>query len=192
MKTTFVILSAILISLVLFSCSATKEPVVAKNADLNADFKSLKTYAWTKDIDEIPNDQVFIGPNGVFVFNNQSVRKMIKDAVQYELDAKGYKMDPNSPDMLVSFSVFEQPATLRTTDGYATLSSGEKVRTEDNLAYTDVKPGTLIINFIDAKKNKQIWQGFASGILKAGQVKDESKVRHAVSRIISEFNYNSV
>ena len=186
-------MSALLFSSVLlFACSATKEPVVAKNSDLNADFKSIKTYAWTKSIDEIPKDQVYIGPNGVFVFNNESVRKMIKDAVQYELDAKGYKMDPDSPDMLVSFSVFEQPATLRTTEGYATLSSGEKVRTEDNVAYTDVLPGTLIINFIDASKRKQIWQGFASGILKAGQTKDESKVRHAVSRIISEFNYSNV
>ena len=191
-KKNVIVTAAFICAVILFACASSKDPVVAKNADLNADFKSIKTYAWVTNIDEIPGDRFFIGPNGVYVFNNVSARKMIKDAVQYELDSKGYKMDANSPDMLVSFSVLEQSGALRTTEGYVTLLSGEKVRTEDNVSSTDVKPGTLIINFLDAKNNKQIWQGFASGILKAGQLKDESKVRHAVSRIMSEFNYNSV
>lgn len=79
------------------------------------------------------------------------------------LDVKGYKMDMNFPDMLVSFSLLEQSGTLKRTDGYVTLSSGEKVRTEDNVSATDLKPGTLLINFIDGNNNKVIWQGFASG-----------------------------
>ncbi|MEJ7831085.1 MAG: DUF4136 domain-containing protein, partial [Segetibacter sp.] len=63
---------------------------------------------------------------------------MIKDAIQYELDSHGYKrMDGNGADMLVSFSVLEQRGRLRTTEGYVTLSSGEKVRTEENVSYTD-------------------------------------------------------
>ena len=78
--------------------------------------KSINSYSWTRDIDNIPKDQLFIGPNGVLIFNNESGRKMIKDAIQYELDSRGYKrMDGNGVDMLVSFSVLEQPGRLRTT-----------------------------------------------------------------------------
>jgi hypothetical protein len=31
-------------------------PVTGKNVDLSADFKSIKTYNWTSDIDNIPGD----------------------------------------------------------------------------------------------------------------------------------------
>lgn len=174
------------------SCRTTrKAPVVGKNSDLKADFNNIKTYSWTAGIDNIPNDKIFIGPNNVYIFNNESGRKMIKDAMQFELDARGYKKDESNPDMLVSFSVTEQPGKLRTANGYVTLSSGEKVRTEDNISFTDVKPGTLIINFIDAKTNNVIWQGFASGILHADEVSNETKVREAVSSVFSQFKYNN-
>ncbi len=192
MKKIFLIMPGVLIfSMMLFSCTSAKAPVVGKNADVSADFKSIKSYSWSRAIDNIPNDQLFIGPNGVLIFNNESGRKMIKDAIQYELDSRGYKMNGGEGDVLVSFLVLEQPRSLRTTNGYVTVASGEKVRTEDNVSYADVKPGTLIINFIDAKTNRQIWQGFASGILQADQMRDESKVRQAVSSIFSEFKYNN-
>lgn len=174
------------------SCTAGKRSTVAgKNADITADFKDVETYTWTAGIDNIPQDAIFVGPNGVLIFNNESARQKIKNAIRYELDSRGYKADINNPDMLISFSVLEQPASLRTTNGYVTLSSGEKVRTEDNVTYTDVKPGTLIINFTDLKSGKTIWQGFASGILQADQMNDEAKVRQAVSTVFNQFKYNN-
>lgn len=193
MKKIFLIMPGVLIfSMMLLACTSAKAPAVGKNADISADFKDINSYSWSRAIDNIPNDQLFVGPNGVLIFNNESGRKMIKDAIQYELDLRGYKMNSGEGgDMIVSFLVLEQPATLRTTNGYVTVSSGEKVRTEDNVSYTDVKPGTLIVNLIDAKTSKQIWQGFASGILQADEMRDESKVRLAVSKIFSEFKYNN-
>jgi hypothetical protein len=174
------------------SCTSSKKaPVVGKNSDITADFKDIKTYSWTADIDNIPKDAIFVGANGVYVYNNESTRKMIKDALQYELDSRGYKISVSDPDMLISYLVTEQPASLRTTNGYVTLSSGENVRTESNVTYTDVKPGTLIINFIDVKSGKMIWQGFASGILQPDQLNDEAKVRQAVSSVFSQFKYNN-
>jgi hypothetical protein len=116
---------------------------------------------------------------------------MIKDAMKYEFDSRGYKLDSNNPDMLVSFLVTEQAGSLRTTNGYVTVASGERIRTEDNVSYTDVKPGTLIVNFIDAKSGKMIWQGFASGILQPDQMRDEAKVRQAASSVFSQFKYNN-
>jgi len=173
------------------ACSSSKTPIAGKNKSLNADFDEIKTYAWRSDIDNIPTDKVLIGPNGVFIFNYESGRKMIKEAIEYELSAKGYQMVEANPDMLLSFLVLEQPASLRTTKGYVTLLSGEKVRTEDNVSYTDVKPGTLIIDIIKTEKNNQIWQGFVSGILKAEEMNDQSKVRNAVSTVFKQFSYNN-
>jgi Domain of unknown function (DUF4136) len=187
------LLSGLLIFVVLQqSCTASKKTaVVGKNADVTADFKDIKTYDWSADIDNIPKDAIFVGPNGVYVFNNESTRKMIKDAMLYELDSRGYTRSTTNPDMLISFSVLEQPARLRTTNGYLTLPSGQNVQTGDNVTQTDVKPGTLIINFTNAKTGKMIWQGFASGILQADQTNDQAKVRQAVSSVFNQFKYNN-
>jgi len=183
--------SSILLVLAFFmqGCTSSKMPVAGKNKSLKADFEEIKTYAWTSDIDNIPTDRVLIGFNGIFIFNNESDRRMIKESIQYELSAKGYQMVETNPDMVLSFMVLEQPASLRTTQGYVTLSSGEKVRTEDNVSYTDVEPGTLIINI--NKTDKPIWQGFVSGILKAGEMNDQSKVRNAVSTVFKQFTHNN-
>lgn len=178
----------LMFSFLMQACSSSKNPVDGKNKSINADFKGIKTYSWRSDIDNIPTDKVLIGTNGIFIFNNESGRKMIKDAVQYELSAKGYRMVETNPDIFLSFIVLEQPASLRTTQGYVTVWSGE-VRTEDNVSYTDIKPGTLIINI--TKNDKQIWQGFVSGILKAEEMNDQSKVRNAVSIIFEQFSYNN-
>ena len=191
-KVIFMMLGISIFMVLQQGCSASKEtPVVGKASDINENFKKIKTYSWTSDINKIPNDKIFIGPNSVYIFNNESGRKMIKDATQYELDARGYKMAATNPDMLVSFSVTEQTGRLRTTNGYVRVSSGEKVRTKDNIGYADVQPGTLIINLIDAKTSEVIWQGFASGILHADQVRNETKVREAVSSVFSQFKYNN-
>jgi hypothetical protein len=174
------------------SCTArSKASVAGKSADVKADFNSIETFNWTADIDNIPKDVIFVGQNGVLVFNNESARKKIKDAIKYELDSRGYKPAVDDPGMLISFSVLEQPSSLHTTDGYVTLSSGEKVLTEKNVTYTDVKPGTLLINFMDPKTGKMIWQGFASGILQADQMNDEAKVHQAVSTVFNQFKYNN-
>lgn len=191
MKKAFFLMAGLITLVVMQSCTGSKTPVTGKNADINADFANLKTYSWTTDIDNIPKDQIFIGLNGVYVFNNESGRKMIKDAIKYQLDARGYKMSSSNPDMLISFLVLEQPGSLRTTNGYVTVAGGEKVRTEDNISYTDVKPGTLIVNITDVKSGKMIWQGFASGILQADQMRDQAKVRQAVSSVFRQFNHSN-
>lgn len=187
------LMPALLIIMVLQQgCTASKKTIVAgKNSDLSENFKKIKTYSWTSDIDKIPKDAIFLGPNGVYIFNNESGRKMIKEAVKYEMDSRGYTMNTSNPDILISFSVLEQPGTLQSADGYVTVASGEKVRTKDDISQVKVQPGTLIINFIDAKSNKAVWQGFASGILRADEMHDQAKVREAVSSVFNQFKYNN-
>jgi hypothetical protein len=183
----------LIVSAINVACSHKAALAVGKSADVAADFKDIKTYNWASDIDNIPNTQLFIGANGVLIFNNESARKMIKDAIEYELDSRGYKkVEGNAGDMKVSFAILEQPGKVRTTNGYVTLSSGENVLTKDNVSYTDVKAGTLIINFISNKNNVAIWQGFASGILQPDQMRDQTKIREAVAKIFTQYKYSNV
>lgn len=165
---------------------------VGTDKDLNASIKEYKTYAWSKNIDQIPKDKIFVGPNGVLVFNNVSTRSKIKDAIHYELDARGYKLNEADPDFIVTYQVTEQPADITTYNGYVTINGGlDKVRTPDNVQKTHLKPGTVLIDFVDAKTSKQVWQGYASGILKPDMINDQSKVRGAVASIFSKYRYKA-
>lgn len=177
---------------IVFMTSAAGAQNIGTDFMLNSNIQNYKTFNWTNQIDNIPSDAVFVGANGVVMFNNESTRSKIKEAIQYELSAKGYEMKENNADFLVNFIVLEQPATLNTFNGYRLIYNGlDTVRTEENLEQTQVQPGTLLISFIDAKTSRLAWQGYASGVLKSDMVKDEGKVRSAISSIFNEYRFKA-
>ena len=177
------------------SCGSSNTQTIGKNVDPDVtSLANVTSYTWTSDIDKIPDTRMFVSPTGVYVYNNESTRKQIKDAIQYELEARGYTQNSyaaGDKSMLVSFYVLEQADTLRTTNGYITTVFGEPLITKDDVNQTPVEPGTLIVNIIDGKSKEMVWQGFASGILKADYINDEAKVREAVSSIFSKFVYKA-
>ena len=174
-------------------CFVSKAQVkVGADKSFQAHFDKYSTYAWSSDIDQIPGDKIFAGINGVLIFNNESTRAKIKDAIRYELDARGYKYQQSNGDIFITFKVTEQPGTLTTFNGYEMIENGlDSTRTKDNLERIKVDAGTVFINIIDAKSGKVAWQGYASGILKPDMVNDESKVRQAVSDLFKEFKYRA-
>jgi len=187
MKKTFLFLATLL-----FYFGSEAQVKVGADNSFTKSLNDYSTYAWSKNIDQIPSDKIYIAPNGVYVFNNESVRSKIKDAIEYELSAKGYKKDQSNPDILVLFTVTEQPGTLRTYNGYEMINNGlDSVRTPSDVATTSIDAGTLIINLLDAKSGVVAWQGYASGILKPDMINDVSKVRQAVSQIFQQFNYKA-
>ena len=185
------------ILLILFSfffCAVLKSQNVVVGADnsFKTSLNNYSTYAWSQSVDQIPSDQIFVSPSGVYVFNNESVRSKIKNAIEYELNAKGYKKDESNPDLLVLFQVTERPGSLRTYNGDQMVNSGlDSVRTPQNVQTTDIDAGTLLINIVDAKSGAVAWQGYASGILKPDMINDETKVRQAVSSIFSKFDFTA-
>ena len=175
---------------ILLSFTTNAQVEVGADKSFTATISDYKTYAWSNQIDQIPNDAVFVGPNGVLVFNNESTRKKIKDAIQYQLEAKGYKMQNSNPDMIVLFRMLEQPTSLTTYNGYKMYNNGiDSTRTSANVEQTKVNAGTLIINLVDANSGKIAWQAYASGILKPDMVNDEAKIRQAVSSMFDQFKY---
>jgi len=178
----------------LFGLAVNAQQVeVGADNSFTAPIKDYKTYAWSKQIDQIPHDAVFVGPNGVLVFNNESTRSKIKNAIQFELSAKGYKQTSTNPDMIVLFRVLEQPTTLTTYNGYQMYDNGlDSTRTPANVQHTQVDAGTLLINIVDAKTSKVAWQGYASGILKPDMANDQAKIRQAVASIFNQFKYTAL
>ncbi len=185
--------AGIFVSIFFAACGPSEIQTIGKNVDPDVTkLEEVKTFSWTTNIDKIPNEKVFLTADGLYVYNNESTRKKIKDAIKYELQARGYKMRKvNDAGMLVSFLVLEQADSLRTTQGYVMLD-GEPVISEEDVSWTPVEPGTLIISLVDKKSEKMVWQGFASGIIKPADINDEAKIRQAVSSIFSKFRYDAL
>lgn len=184
------LLVVLFISMSFFYCNA-QDVVVGADNSFTHSLNDYSTYAWSKSIDQIPTDKIYISPSGVYIFNNESVRLKIKNAIAFELSAKGYTRVENNPDILVLFTVTEQKGSLKTYHGYQMVDNGlDSVRTPENVATTPIDAGTLIINLVDAKSGVVAWQGYASGILKPDMINDESKVRQAVAQIFKKFPYH--
>lgn len=165
---------------------------VGADQKLNAGIKNYETFGWISSIDKIPQDQLFIGDNGVVVFNNATTRSKIKDAIMYELVSKGYKFKYDHPDMLVNFYITEQPGQLTVYNGYELYNSGfDTTRTPENVEKIDVKPGTLLITLIDRKSGEMVWRGYANDALNADMANSTPKVMQTVASIFQKYNYTA-
>lgn len=179
-------------AILLFTMASSAQDV-GTDRELKSNIKAYETFTWSQDIDQIPKDMVFVGPNGVLVFNNESTRSKIKEAIQYELTARGYKMVQSNPDFVVKFVVLEQPAELVTYNGYSLLGAGmDTVRTEENVDQTRVEAGTVLINFIDFKTSRQVWRGYASGALHPKMINSNADVRSAISAIFDNYQFDAM
>lgn len=172
-----------------FASNAQKVKVGADNS-FTESLNNFTTFGWSQDIDKIPSDAIFVAPGGVYIFNNESTRAKIKEAIKFELNAKGYTEAEAGAQVLVLFQVTEQAGKLITFNGYD-MVDGEKVRTAEDKETVDIKAGTLLINLVDEKSGLVAWQGYASGILNPDMINDNVKVREAVAAIFHDFKFHA-
>jgi hypothetical protein len=158
--------------------------------DAGVDLSNYDTYAWVANVENIPSGYALFKPNGTLIFNNTSSRKMIKDAVEFQIKARGFAENAMNPEMLVNFIVLEEDTELRTyvmnnTQYY--LGFGPR---SEAIKMVPVKAGTVLINFLDARTGNQLWQGFASGALNSEDVKTMSGVETKVGAVFENFDFN--
>jgi len=189
MKKLIYILSFTALSTIMVSCT-NQGMKVATREDEGSQLADYDTYAWVADVENIPYIYAFYGPEGTLIFNNTSGRKMVKDAVELQMKARGFTENANNPEMLVNFSILEGDTELRTF----TLNSRQDYLgigpRSDAAKMVPVEKGTVLINFLDAKTGAQIWQGYASGAVSEEDAKDMGKMQTKVAAIFEDFDFN--
>jgi hypothetical protein len=174
----------------IFASCADKNRKVVNHKHSQSDVSGYNTYAWVSNVENIPNGYAFFSPEGTMIFNNTLSRKMIKDAVELQMEARGFTQSSSNPDMLINFSVLEKDTQLRTfvmTNGQDYLGIGP-VSTTVRMVSVDF--GTVLINFLDAESATQIWQGFASGALNEDDIKNMGAMKTKVGAIFEDFDFN--
>ena len=161
-----------------FSQSITVE----SDENLRADFSDIKTFGFTSQVDDR------LDP-GLYFLNDLAFKSEIRQAVESELMGLGYTKATSEPDMIVNFRVFQEPVTIKGFEGLGTTYwTGSTVRDPDSATEYDLKAGTLMVHLVNRKTGELVWQGFASGLIDNDKfIKDQVKVREAVSMIFDQF-----
>jgi hypothetical protein len=102
---------------------------------------------------------------------------------------QGFKQEVRNPSLLVTYKVFYDDFNFQ---GYQQPELDQWIRYEDEqMEYDPVKyslrQGTLLIIFLDRKKETAVWQGYASSLFGNQQFDNERYLKRAVRNIFDQY-----
>ncbi len=151
------------VALALLAGCATVSPKIRTHSDPAADFASYRTYNFAPDLgtDRAGYSTLITGH--------------FKRAVGREMEARGYSLSPDKPDLLVNFftSVREYSVAQRSPRatfgigyyGYRTGLYTTWPLYDWDVTTIDYEVGTASIDVIDAARKQLVWEGVAEGRL---------------------------
>jgi len=149
--------------------------------DNHADFSKLQTFAW------MPRDVTTDGSVQAAEMNNSLFDKRLKDAVNANLEAKGYSINTADPDFVISYHTGVQDKVSITNWGYTYGPYwGPYGQSLDVSQYTE---GTLILDFVDNVSKNIIWRGTAQKALSGNPdpQRVEQNIRKTVDQLLAKF-----
>ncbi len=153
---------------------------VSTDFDSKVDFAGLHTYSW---IDTPQSTSANVQKELVM---NSLVEGRVKNAVNEQLAAKGFKETTQDPDFLVAFHMGVQDKTDIQSWGYGYgywgLGGG-------GVSTVNYREGTLILDFIDPKTKDLIWRGVGKKVVSknATPEKRQQGINDAVAKILKQF-----
>ncbi len=188
----------------LLSCNTYYNHVIEADYSYDGSFNRYKTFDFVKKDEFEGTDE-----------QKQAIEKYL---VQ-NLEAWGYRQRDRKPNLIVFYNLYfedmkfqgyRQPDfenwvkwnfnnkiiadkmdTTLTMDDYFSERIYSEDESYDKIRY-DLKEGTLLISLYDRRKDKTIWQGYASGVLGSDEFKNERIIRHIVSRVMDKYRVLAV
>jgi hypothetical protein len=115
-------------------------------------------------------------------------RRRLGDAVVEVMESKGYKMDTKNPEIIVRFMTdVKERQQVRSNNMYSPYmwwyGGG------NNISTYNYQESRFILNIYQKNSDRMIWQGWASGKVKAPTKKDdrESMVKNTMADILRTF-----
>jgi hypothetical protein len=145
---------------------------VQTDYDKHANFAQYKTYSWKK-----------------IKVNNQLWEPRIKDAVDSQLAAKGWRRVDDGGD--VTLTAIGTTRIQRTLDTfYNGFGGGWRWRGFGSTSTTtvhDYQEGTLVVDMFDTQSKQLIWRGDAADMVSGNADKNEKKLNKAVEKMFKKF-----
>ena len=162
--------------------------------DKSANFSQYKTYSWVEKVKP---------KNGKANHRNDMAEQNIRDAVNEQLQKKGYVESESNPDVLVSTDLLLEKNMQEQKDpvysqSYTRSYYNPRTRRVSTFYYPSefmgydsysktVKEGTVTVTMIDAKTDKAVWQGWATKQLNKNNI-TEKEIDQNVKSIFKKFD----
>ncbi|WP_375419511.1 DUF4136 domain-containing protein [uncultured Hymenobacter sp.] len=160
LRLSFLLLSA---ALGLSSCFALREARIESDYSYSGDFRRYRTYD-------------FVSGEGI-IADSSRLGQALREAISGRLRQQGYKpaAGQKRPDLLVNFKLFEgttkfrgyQQEELETWIKRAPVED-ENTPEQERHGYDPVRmlmvDGTLLVTLVDARNQRAVWNGYASGV----------------------------
>ncbi|HLT91133.1 MAG TPA: DUF4136 domain-containing protein [Woeseiaceae bacterium] len=171
-------------SLVLSGCAAS--PDIRTDYDRSVDFSSFETYGYP---DELGTDRAGY---------STLITQHFKQAVDREMQSRGYRYVEDDPDLLVNFFANVRDVTrlrsrpnLWVSYGYYGYRYGLYSAWPLYASGTDTvhyRVGTANIDIVDAERRQLIWEGVAEGKLTREVLEDpQPAIEAVVAELFSRF-----
>lgn len=145
-------IASILLVFLSFSCS--EKIRVYTDKDSSRDLQSFSTYNWAT----IKNLETDNNP----IFYNELNDKRIKEEVNSQLQAKGYNLQEENPQLVVHYHIVIKNEIVQRD--MANFYHGARWIEADRSSYS-FQEGTLMIDLMDAATDELIWRGYAVSVL---------------------------
>ena len=160
---------------------------VQTDYDREADFSEYQTFYWSDDFRSQNSDAQANEP----LFYNTLVKKRLKQAIQRELEGKGYTLSADDPDLLVSSQVMvEERSSNRNAYPYYP-GFYYYYGAFNNVPTGSEKEGDVVIDLIDRDQKQLVWQGYASGVLETDTDDRQQEIKDAVTLILSKYDHRA-
>ena len=162
-------------SLALVACSTVK---VSTDYDRLTAFDKYKTYAWAAH----PKAQQV----------NAKIEADVTGAVDPQLGAKGLKKAVGkTPDL---FAVYHVTGASKDTKRYTDWGQpgsgfyrGWAVTTQTDAAIDSAKPGALVLDFVDGRRQQLIWRSVMPQVIEPPKTDDPQRTKGAVKAMLAGF-----
>jgi hypothetical protein len=168
-------------ALALVGCATTTGPGITVDYDRTSDLGSYRTYGF---VDEVGTDRAGY---------STLVTRYFKDAVNREMQRRGYVYDEEDPDLLVNFfSNVREVTDVRTTPsasfgygyyGYRYGLYGAWPLYDQDIQTVRYKVGTVNLDIVDGERMQLIWEGVAEGRITRDDMKNP---RLAIDAVVAE------
>jgi len=165
-------------SFIIFSCGPSLK--VSYHYDQTADFTKYKTFT------------IFNSENLKDAVSQANHDRFIK-AIQGEMIKKGFKEDTSTPDLMVNITaILQDRQSVSSTNYYAYGGAYRPYTWGPGVSYNDYdvahyKDGSLIIDIVDVKEKKLLWQGIGNKEIDAPSKRPDTDIPKAVNSIMADF-----
>lgn len=114
---------------------------------------------------------------------------LIDNSIVAHMSILGYDLDYKSPDLLISYTIFEDSLQLRGYHQPAMRSWLKKTKKLENYYPKKIEmfQGTLYLQIFDTKKQQAIWQGYVTDKYGKEILTNKTKIHQAIRSILNEY-----